>query len=183
MVIIMWMLWASIAVLVIFYPIKVKIIYDKDILVSLILFNLIRIPLNYKRYINKFVTQKIDRSFDFSELIENTHKVLDSQEILFDIANHSSIEEFEWYTDIPLEFPLLGIYMYDGYHIFQSYIISWIETKFKSVNDLKVDSNMSYVRDDIKIYFSTIISTSPFWLLFIFIKYINKLPIIKKRVS
>lgn len=183
MVIFMLILWASIAILVIFYPIKVKIIYDKEIFVSLIVFNLIRIPINFKKYLNFFVTQRIDRSFDFSELVENTHKVLNSQEILVDIANHSSIEEFKWYTDIPLEFPILGIYMYDGYHIFQSYIISWIGTKFKSVKDLKVDSNMSYVRDDIKIYISTIISTSPFWLLFILIKYINKLPIIRKRVS
>lgn len=177
------MIVSAILLIILFYPMKFSVLYDDELKIDLYIFSVIKIPINYHPLIKKYVTQRIDRSFDFSELYENTMKVLNSHELLLEYAAHSKIKKLEWYSDIPLEIPVVGFYMYESYTIFQSYILTKIDNTFKKIELTKIDSNVNPFSSKLRIYVDIDISTNLFNSIFVSLKNIKKLPILLKRVS
>lgn len=94
---------------------------------------------------------------DIDSLTEGLRKLLSTRPFVEQLFARSLVEEFNWYSAIPMENPVLGLSLLPIYTSAQTLVIDYVYTYFKKVKDYDIDTKYNYLTDDILIYFNGII--------------------------
>lgn len=165
-----------------FFPVKYKVILDKELKMYFTIFFILKINLNYIIVANKFITQRIKRSASFSEIMENTMKVINSRYIIYDFLKLSTLSRFHLSLQLPIDKFEYHPYLYTTLSSGKEFIKYWIDNRFKNSYDTKI-SFTETSENDINVYFHSIVSTRLVNIIFIALKYFKKIPILLKRFT
>ncbi len=169
--------------LIIFVPVKLKIKVDNYFEIYLVVFYIFKIKLNYLVLFNKFITQKYFNTVSVSEIIENTQKLIESRFIILDILKNSIIKKLHVDITLPVENLLFEPYLLTFLEATKANSLLWLDTTFKNMYNTKINFYESSQNLDFDVKTECIIVTRLANILWIGIKYFNKLPILFKRVT
>lgn len=158
--------------LLLLYPIRVHLYTDEEFHVDVILYNFFRKRLNVRKMLQRFWTppqpnkkkkmeqemENVQNMFsDIDNITEGFRKLLSTRPFMEQLFSRSTVEEFNWYSAIPMENPVLGLSLLPIYTTAQTLIIDYVYTYFKRVKDYDIDTKYNYLTEDILIYFNGII--------------------------
>ena len=158
--------------LLLLYPIRVHLYTDEEFHVDVILYNFFRKRLNVRKMLQRFWTppqpnkkKKMEKEMenvqnmfsDIDNITEGFRKLLSTRPFMEQLFSRSTVEEFNWYSAIPMENPVLGLSLLPIYTTAQTLIIDYVYTYFKRVKDYDIDTKYNYLTEDILIYFNGII--------------------------
>lgn len=158
--------------LLLLYPIRVHLYTDEEFHVDVILYNFFRKRLNVRKMLQRFWTppqpnkkKKVEQEMenvqnmfsDIDNITEGFRKLLSTRPFMEQLFSRSTVEEFNWYSAIPMENPVLGLSLLPIYTTAQTLIIDYVYTYFKRVKDYDIDTKYNYLTEDLLIYFNGII--------------------------
>ncbi|HEY8436398.1 MAG TPA: hypothetical protein VIK63_05065 [Haloplasmataceae bacterium] len=164
-----WFLIILTAILILLlYPIRIHMYTDERFHIDVVLYGFIRKRLNVRKMLSRFWTpnhpnQQDDLQgrnnfpMDIDSLTEGLRKLLSTRPFVEQLFARSLVEEFNWYSAIPMENPVLGLSLLPIYTSAQTLVIDYVYTYFKKVKDYDIDTKYNYLTDDILIYFNGII--------------------------
>ncbi|ERJ10983.1 hypothetical protein [Haloplasma contractile] len=173
----------ALTLLIFLYPIRTNIFSEDGIKMRVTIFGFITIPISIQKFVDKFATTHISDQVKFSELIENLKKVRNANEMFDELSTKAKITRLHWYSAVPMENPVLGIYFFGAFNAFQSIILSFLSVHFKKIRNIDIDTKINNVDEDIKIYLDCIIETNFVKIITVAVKYYKHIPILIKRVS
>lgn len=184
----LWLTIGFLLLLLLLYPIRFHLYTEEGLKARVILYGFIHIPLNIRKAVLKFMARK-DRApedeesddFNATEIVENFKKLVSTRPFVNSLLAKMTVEEFIWYSAIPMENPLLGLSLLPIYTTAQTLAIDYVYTHFGHVKDYDIDTKYNYLNEDILIYFTSIIRINLLKILIVGVKYIRKWPLLIKR--
>lgn len=189
----MMIFWLIIGVALLFlllYPIRIHLYTEEQFRVDVVIYSVFRKRLNVRKMLGRLLgpkpkkknSQEQDDSqlmpdfFDIDNVTEGFRKLLSTRPFIEKLAARSTVEEFNWYSAIPMDNPVLGLSLLPIYTTVQTLIIDYIYTYFRQVKDYDIDTKYNYLTEDILIYFNSIIRFNLLKILIVGIKIIRKSP-------
>lgn len=180
-----WLLIGIILLLfLLLYPIRVHLYTEERFRVDVIIYGVFRKRLNVRKMLARLWgtstdTKKREKKerenpsqdfFDIDNVTEAFRKLLSTGPFIQKLAARSTVEEFNWYSAIPMENPVLGLSLLPIYTTAQTLVIDYMYTYFRRIKDYDIDTKYNYLTEDILIYFNSIIRFNLLKILIVGIK-------------